>query len=224
MNNDNEFKPCDETCKLCFGVGLVDCGEAGYALCPNDPRKYRDTGVRESDIGVPERLKQTKTMKVMETALSELLTKGFGLAYLQGDYGIGKTVTAKAWTARAVRKFESGVYYRRQSDLINWLRASYDSEHGQAEYKRRLDKIKYSRWLVIDELGRDRFSDFGRESLNEILDSRYMGSVEERNVTILVSNFAPEKIFEPYIIDRIRDSKNRVLSLASQSLRVNTHV
>lgn len=210
---------CDESCPRCGGTGFIDMGEAGYAFCPNDPRKFNGSGVSEADLEVPSKLKQTKTLKAIGEALEELLTEGYGMVYLQGSYGIGKTVSARAFTAQAVRKYSEAVYYRRQSELINWLRASYDTDFGQAEYKTRLDKMKNARWLVLDELGRDRMNDFARESLNEILDARYLGSVQKISSTVLVSNFPPEQIFEPYIIDRIRDAKNKVFLLNSQSLR-----
>lgn len=225
MNWNNELKQCDESCPICGGLGYVEM-EAGVALCPNDPRKFHNTGVSELDLDVPKKLKQTPTLKTMGKVLGELLEKGFGLVYLQGNYGIGKTVSARAYTARAVRQcpYGGGIYYRRQSELVNWLRTSYDTDFGQKEYKTRLDELKNARWLVIDELGRDRMTDFARESMNEILDARYLGAIQEFTSTILISNFAPEKIFEPYIVDRIRDSKNKVFSFTSKSLRVNAQV
>lgn len=223
MNNyRNKLKPCNESCPLCGGTGIIDCGDEGFALCPNDPRRFRDTGVRESDLDVPKKLKPSATLRNIDKALKALLDTRSGLAYIAGSYGIGKTVTAKAYTAKAVKVFEGEIYYRRASELVNWLRKSYDTEHGQVEYQRRLDTIKNANWLVIDELGRDRMTDFARESLNEILDARYMGAIQELNATVLLSNFTPEQVFEPYVVDRIMDEKNTYLNLRTISLRTNT--
>jgi DNA replication protein DnaC len=208
---------CPATCEVCHGKGYIE-HEDGIEICPNDPRKYYDTGVELEDKSIPGLLKKTNALTAIQSAMSELIKAGYGMVYLQGDYGIGKTVFAKSFTVDAVIGYGSALY-RRQSELVNYLRASYDNEHGQSEYKHRLDRFKGVKWLVIDEVGRDRLTDFGVESMAELIDARYQGALKKQLMTVLISNKAPEDVFEAYVVDRIRDTKMRMLVLKSKSQR-----
>jgi DNA replication protein DnaC len=208
---------CLPTCEICHGKGYINHPE-GVEICPNDPRKYYDTGVDLEDKAVPNLLKKTKALETIHAELSKLIKAGFGMVYLQGNYGIGKTVCAKSFTVDAVIGYGSALY-RRQSELVNYLRSSYDADFGQSEYKHRLDRFKNIKWLVIDEIGRDRLTDFGVESMAELIDARYQGALKKQLMTVLISNKAPEDVFEAYVVDRIHDTKMRVLELKSNSQR-----
>jgi len=212
-----QIMTCLPTCEICHGKGYINHPE-GVEICPNDPHKYYDTGVELADKAVPSLLKRTKAIETIQAELSKLIKAGYGMVYLQGDYGIGKTVCAKSFTVDAVIGYGSALY-RRQSELVNYLRASYDSDYGQSEYKHRLDRFKGVKWLVIDEVGRDRLTEFGVESMAELIDTRYQGALKKQLMTVLISNKAPEEVFEPYVVDRIHDTKMRVLELKSNSQR-----
>lgn len=211
------LKACDETCALCHGEGWIDMG-AGLALCPNDPRKFNGTGVEPSDAEIIKELPETGALKRIQAEGETLFKNGFGLLYLCGPFGIGKSVCVKFWTVQAVEKYKDALYIR-QSKMINYLRESFSGDDKQAEYSRRLEKLCSVRWLVIDEVGRDRTTDFAVEVMNEIVDARYQGALRKKTTTVLVSNFEPEKVFDAYIVDRIRDVKNKVLIIQGKSLR-----
>lgn len=208
---------CTSICAICHGKGYIEHPE-GIEICPNDPRKYFDSGIELDDRDVPSLLKKTKALSTIQAELSNLIKAGFGMIYLQGDYGIGKTVCAKASTVDAVIGYGSALY-RRQSELMNYLRSSYDLDFGQSEYKRRLDRFKGVKWLVVDEVGRDRLTEFGVESMAELIDARYQGALKRQLMTVLISNKAAEEVFEAYVVDRIHDTKMRVLELKSNSQR-----
>jgi DNA replication protein DnaC len=213
----NDTLMCTEACEICGGKGYIYHPE-GLEICPNDPRKFIGTGVEQLDSSIPGLLKKTKAVTAIHEELSKLLRDGYGMVYLQGDYGIGKTVSAKAFTVDAVISLRSALY-RRQSELVNYLRSSYDSDYGQSEYKNRMDRFKNIKWLVLDEIGRDRLTEFGVESMAEIVDARYQGALKKQLMTVLISNKAPKDVFEPYLVDRIHDTKMRVLELKSSSQR-----
>ena len=214
-----DYGYCVPGCEVCQGVGLIASDDGGWAACPNNPRRFYNSGVSESDAQLWEVLPQTKIVERIKDMLSGLLQARKGLAYLHGTPGIGKTVCARAYTVEAIQAGMRALYTR-QSELINHLRASYDTERGQEEYQTRLRFYKDMDWLTIDELGRDRMNDFARESFAEIIDARYTSALSRNKVTILVSNFAPEEIFPAYIVDRVRDKKNVVLALQGRSLRL----
>ena len=87
------------------------------------------------------------------------------------------------------------------------------------EYQERLRHFKDMDWLVIDELGRDRMTDFAQESTAEIIDTRYTSALEKMSITVLISNYPPEQVFQDYVVDRIRDKRNTILSIQGKSLR-----
>ena len=212
-----DFGYCVPGCEKCGGVGLIRQG-SGWCVCPSNPRRFYGTGVSEEDKELWNVLPQTKIVERIKSTLSAVLQAKRGFIYLYGTPGIGKSVCARAYTVEAIEAGMKSLYVR-QSTLINHLRSSYDTEHGQEEFQLRMSTYKEADWLVIDELGRDRMTDFGQESMAEIIDTRYTLALKRNKVTVLVSNFPPEEIFQAYIVDRIRDKRNIVLSLQGKSLR-----
>lgn len=212
-----DFGYCVPGCEKCGGVGLIPT-DYGWSACPNNPRRFYGTGVSEEDKELWNVLPQTKIVERIKSTLSAVLQAKRGFIYLYGTPGIGKSVCARAFTVEAIHAGMRSIYAR-QSGMVNYLRSSYDTDHGQEEYQFRLNSYKEADWLVIDELGRDRMTDFAQESMAEIIDARYALSMKRNKVTVLVSNFPPEEIFQAYIVDRIRDKRNTVLSLQGKSLR-----
>jgi hypothetical protein len=51
------------------------------------------------------------------------------------------------------------------------------------------------------------------------VDARYRNALRGRAMTVLISNDPPESVFDAYLVDRIRDVKNKVLVLNGESLR-----
>lgn len=216
---------CIPNCPICHGAGgrLIadETGYERYQICPNSPSNFAGTGVSHEDLGVPEQLPQTNTLKSLRKELDALSETGHGLIYITGGYGIGKTVMAKAKTAEVA---QSGVkaLYTRQSQMISFIREGFDEQQGQRAVAHRLKQYCEAKWLVIDEVGRDRATDFTRETLAEIIDARYQGAVSGKTMTVLISNDKPEDVLQPYLVDRIRDVKNKVLVYKSESLRGKT--
>ena len=212
-----DFGYCKPGCDICEGVGLVRAGD-GWTICPNNPRRFYETGVNENDTELWRVLPPSSSVNQIKKALVEALEARCGFIYLHGTPGVGKTVCARAYTVEAINAGMRSIYTR-QSEMMNYLRASYNTDYGQDEYQSRLNRYKNVDWLVIDEIGRDRMNDFAQESLAEIIDSRYTSALKRNKVTVLVSNFPPENIFQAYITDRIRDKRNVVLNLQGKSLR-----
>ena len=212
-----DFGYCKPGCDICEGVGLVRAGD-GWTICPNNPRRFYETGVNENDAELWRVLPPSSSVNQIKNALAEALEARYGFIYLHGTPGVGKTVCARAYTVEAINAGLRSVYTR-QSEMVNYLRASYDTERGQEEYQERLRHFKDMDWLVIDELGRDRMSDFAQESTAEIIDARYTSALEKMSITVLISNYPPEQVFQDYVVDRIRDKRNVILSVQGKSLR-----
>ena len=208
---------CNSDCPLCHGEGLIEI-DGAYDVCPNHPGFYLDANVELSDKDVPGLLPKSRNLSLIGNALKELRKAGFGMLWLQGDYGIGKTVLARAATVEAVTEFRSAKFYR-QMELINWLRSSYSHENGQTELMRRIKEIVSVKWLVIDEIGRVNATDFSNEVMGEIVDTRYRMALKKQAMTVLISNDPPEQALSAYLVDRVRDVKNKVMVIQGKSLR-----
>lgn len=189
-----------------------------FEICPNSPSRFIGSGVTYEDLSVPDKLPQTTTLKSLRKELDALAKAGHGLIYITGGYGIGKSVMTKAKTAELARTGTKAIYTR-QSQMISFIREGYDEQQGQRAVAHRLKQYREAKWLVIDEIGRDRATDFTRETLAEIIDARYQGALSGKTMTVLVSNDKPEDVLQPYLVDRIRDVKNKVLVYKSESLR-----
>jgi DNA replication protein DnaC len=104
-------------------------------------------------------------------------------ALLIGLPGVGKThlavATLKAW----IEKGGTGLF-RTTIDLMSELRGTYANFDGQSEADV-LDKVTKTDLLVLDELGRERVTDWRDEMLHLIINARY----SHRRATVLTTNF-----------------------------------
>lgn len=209
---------CNSDCELCHGDGWVETA-GGYTQCPNTPLDFRSTGVVESDRDVPKLLPPTKVLSIIGGALKNLRATGYGMLWLQGDYGVGKTVMARAATVEAYTQFGSALY-KRHMDMINNLRAvSLEREVGPTKLIRLMAEINIVRWLVVDEIGRLNRTDYSDQLMGEIVDTRYQMALSKTAMTVLISNNPPEDTLPAFLVDRIRDTKNRFLVVEGKSLR-----
>jgi DNA replication protein DnaC len=102
---------------------------------------------------------------------------------LIGLPGVGKThlavATLKAW----IEKGGTGLFYT-TIDLMSELRGTY-SNSDRASEADVLEKVTKTDLLVLDELGRERISDWRDEILHLIVNARY----SHRRATLFTTNF-----------------------------------
>lgn len=223
---------CDESCPICHGVGFVgydttDIYDPRFGkaeLCPNWQRLiwFDEIGISKEEAEILDwtRFATRKSSTQIKRALSLLHSRGYGLLYLWGNPGVGKTVLTKSATIIADRKYNLKAYYTTQANLVDRLRASYDEDAGQKAYKDRLDHYSRIPWLVVDEIGRDRNSEFSKTVMSELLNTRYTASIERKaSVTILLSNFDPKDVLDDYQLDRVNDKRSAILHVQDISFR-----
>jgi len=161
-----------------------------------------------------------KSATQIKRALSLLLSRGYGLLYLHGNPGIGKTLLAKSATMLAKYKYGMDAHYITHSGMLNNLRASYDEDKSQSAYLRLLDYYCAVPWLVIDEVGRERKTEFSREAFSDVITARYNKSIDRKtSVTVLISNFEPKEVLDDYQLDRVNDKRSTVLQVKDVSFR-----
>ena len=90
---------------------------------------------------------------------------------LEGPSGIGKTHLAVAILHECAEKGIGGLYCDAQA-LLNDIRASYDTEArtGANEIIRRATTTDL---LVLDDLGAEQLTDWGKDTIHRIVNSRY---------------------------------------------------
>ena len=221
------YSNCVENCPICGGVGFLSAGvtdihdpEFGTMReCPNRRRKFWD-----SELGISydeaqgldwNAFTQTDGVVRMRKAYEKLLLRGKGWLYVHGQPGNGKTIMGKAFAIVCRQQRGWKTRYIKMSDMVNWLRTSYDEQAGQQVYAARLRELAGVKVLVVDEAGRDRSTDFSKQSISDIIDKRYM----DGNITVWLSNFKPALAFEAYQVDRITDAMHTVLELKEPSAR-----
>lgn len=110
--------------------------------------------------------------------------------FLTGNNGTGKTHLAMCLA-------KDGATYRRLPDIFREIRSDFESETETLDYygDRKL--------LIIDEVGRQKFSDFEINLFFEIIDRRWNNVLP----TTIITNLSPQEFAEIYgtaILDRLR--------------------
>jgi DNA replication protein DnaC len=110
--------------------------------------------------------------------------------FLCGKSGTGKTHLAMCLT-------KEGAIYRRLPDIFREVRTDFDSEQAI------LDKYGSMKLLIIDEIGRQKYSPFEQNLFFEIIDKRWNNILP----TTLITNLDEKEFSTEYgtaIVDRLR--------------------
>lgn len=223
--------PCSPDCPLCGGLGFVrreaaDINDPAFGKLDPCPQSFKYNW--DPQLGIDEAesrslgwhlFRSSPSMDVLKPALNTLLDRGFGWLYLWGEPGLGKTVAVKTAAVLAHYKYKKSARYLTHSGLNNFLRSSFDEDNGQLSFSKRLDNLVNLDFLAIDEVGRDRSTDFGISAFSDLLDRRYIAAVSQKSITVFISNFPPSKVLDNYQLDRVLDGRFSVLHVQGSSLR-----
>jgi DNA replication protein DnaC len=110
----------------------------------------------------------------------------------------GKSGTGKTHLAMCLAK--DGAIYRRLPDIFREVRSSFDNLKTEQEFLNHYGSVKL---LVIDEIGRQKYSPFEQNLFFEIIDKRWNNILP----TTLVTNLNEKEFSQEYgtaIVDRLR--------------------
>jgi DNA replication protein DnaC len=205
---------CDETCPTCEGTGWKRVCEDGFEkvkrcqcyyevrrkrllLAARIPRRYSHCTldrfkVGEIDSKSPSDGKQVSVAIAKDAAVNfirqyphQLQQKGI---LFMGNCGVGKTHLAVAVIRELIEKKGVPCIFYDFRDLLKEIQGSYDPQSQTSELSI-LEPVLEVDVLLLDELGAAKVTDWMRDTLTYILNTRY----NENLTTIITSNWLDEK-------------------------------
>lgn len=166
------------------------------------PRQTFDTWLTDESLPV--------LTKALEAVRSWARFQGKPFLTLAGPPGVGKTHLALAACQSIVARGDT-VMYRHVGDLLDRLRRATLSDKKEEV----LGDVRLAAFLVLDDLGVEKLSEWGLASLDEIVDARY-----SQQLNLLVCTNARSEDLPPRIADRLADKAiGQVIELAVPSFR-----
>lgn len=159
--------------------------------------------------------KQYPTLKeALEATREWSHSKGKPFLTLAGPAGVGKTFLAAAATQEIVAN-GGLVIYRRVVDLLKELRQdSFERRRSHVD-----TDLRQVTFLVIDDLGVQKSSEWALESLDDLVDFRY-----STKRPLMVCTMAKSEDLPPRIADRLADGLfGQVVQIAAPSYRRGRH-
>lgn len=148
----------------------------------------------ENDDGKDPKL--AKVCKMYVDRWEEMKANGFGVL-IQGNVGTGKTFFA-ACIANAVIERGSSAYFITAPEIVGV--ANDFGQYGDDKKAELSAKIKNVDLLVIDDLGAERDTSFGAESIYNAINDRY----ETGKTTIITTNLSEDQMSSPLNISEER--------------------
>jgi DNA replication protein DnaC len=198
-----------ETCPNCSGSGW-ELTEGGVRRC-----RCLEAGRLErliAEARIPKRYEHCDLVSYLPNHESQKRAKGFvqrfidkyphidvGLLFL-GTCGVGKTHLAVALLRQVItEKGDGGLFYDFR-DLLRDIQASWNSV-SQSSEPEVLKPVLEAKVLVLDELGANKPTEWVRDTIAYIINSRY----NDKKLTIFTSNYldSPAKQGEENLTDRI---------------------
>lgn len=142
---------------------------------------------------------QKQAMTFVQTFVEKYPLVDYGLLFL-GPCGVGKTHLAVALLKQVItEKGDSGLFYDFR-DLLREIQGSWNPASQTSELEL-LRPVMEAQVLVLDELGANKPTDWVRDTISHIINSRY----NDKKITIFTSNYldSPAKPGEESLTDRI---------------------
>lgn len=222
-------------CEFCFGTGTWMNPDRGPVLCDCRRSNSRDRLIKASRIPLLFRKcsfasyytaspTQQWAFDYAKRLVKEYPDVGRGLL-LMGSVGVGKTHLAVAIITELIEKKGVSCLFYESGSLLKAIQDSYNPV-SQTSEMRVLAPVYQAEVLVLDELGATVPTSWVRDTLYQIINTRYMN----RKLTIFTTNYfdvVPNDSRETHeSADALRSSKSfsskRVRELTTLDERIGT--
>jgi DNA replication protein DnaC len=185
------------TCPVCGGFGVVETPQGRVVACrcrsvdlsearlraAQIPERYRNCTLENyivhRDAPPSQRVAKMKAVRFVE----EWKSVRYGLLFI-GTVGVGKTHLATAILRRLIEECGVKGVFCDFSDLLERIKATF-SPANPASADDVLAPYREAELLVLDELGAQRPTDWVRDVLYGLINTRY----NRQRITIVTSNF-----------------------------------
>lgn len=137
--------------------------------------------------------------------------------YIYGPNGVGKSYILISAINEGLSLQRSGLYTT-TTQLLDALRNTHSDASVYGTEQELLNKVKNCTILSIDELGRERTTEYASEKLFNIYDSRHQdahvyGVNHNAKITLLAGNYEPDEL-EPYLQSRLQSRNGRIVDMS----------
>ncbi|MBI3427054.1 MAG: ATP-binding protein [Acidobacteria bacterium] len=213
----NQRRIAQQICEFCSGTGWELVAGKGVRQCrcriservnellerSRIPKRYENCSFenyypqgdpwKEKDVNESQRM----ALRDAKQFVDEYPGVDFGLLLL-GPCGVGKTHLAVAILRSLVRKGIQCLFYDFR-DLLKEIQGSYNSVSQTSELKV-LSPIYEAEVLVLDELGASKPTDWVRDTMTQIINTRY----NDKKITLFTSNYQDRQVLqEETLVDRV---------------------
>ncbi len=192
--------PAESVCPVCRGFGVLEARDG--RLVPCACRETEAVRSRLASADIPERYSNCRLSNFNGIHESQKVAKALAARFVEaypavdagllilGPVGVGKTHLAVAILAELVESKGARGLFCDFTSLLERLQATY-SRSSETAAEEILDPYRDAELLVLDELGARRPSDWARDILYGLLNTRY----NRKRTTLITTNYGdqPEK-------------------------------
>jgi DNA replication protein DnaC len=196
-NDSDSIDGLDDVCPICFGTGMEIVPGKGARTC--SCRKLNSQKGQFESVRLPKRYdgfhfgnykvqnpSQTAALKSAMAFTHEYPAVDRGLL-LMGSVGVGKTHLAVSILKGLTERGFSCLFYEFGS-LLKEIQDSYNANTQSSELSV-LAPVLTADVLVLDELGASKPTDWMRDTMTHIINSRY----NEKKFTVFTTNYLDER-------------------------------
>lgn len=219
---------CSPDCPVCGGVGYfryeVPLGHPKFGKlerCPHVQalvaKKALQAGEIDPRVGLTADELGTLSWDLVKKGVNQAdqacditrraYTTGYGMVFLYGGFGQGKSLVLKVATAMALMAGKRAAYAN-LAGVMDDIRLAYDErENKMTDLVRRINWWTSLDVLAIDELDKVGQTDWARERIFQLLDARYQRAIRQEALTVIASNHESLDELSGYLKSRIEDNR-----------------